>query len=81
MLIEYLNKSLEGADYKKLEDGTWFAEIPGFAGVWANARTLEECRRELVEVLEEWILLKLQDHEQVPVVAGIDLSMRKAVGA
>jgi len=81
MLIEYLNKSLEGADYKKLEDGTWFAEIPGFAGVWANARTLEECRRELVEVLEEWILLKLQDHEQVPVVDGIDLSMRKAVGA
>ena len=81
MLIEYLNKSLEGADYKKLEDGTWFAEIPGFAGVWANARTLEECRRELVEVLEEWILLKLQDHEQVPVVDGIDLSIRKAVGA
>ena len=81
MLIEYLNKALEGADYKKLEDGTWFAEIPGFAGVWANARTLEECRRELVEVLEEWILLKLQDHEQVPVVDGIDLSMRKAVGA
>ena len=81
MLIEYLNKALEGADYKKLEDGTWFAEIPGFAGVWANARTLEECRRELVEVLEEWILLKLQDHEQIPVVDGIDLSMRKAVGA
>lgn len=81
MLIEYLNKALEGAEYKKLEDGTWFAEIPGFDGVWANAKSLEECRRELVEVIEEWILLKLQDHERIPVVDGIDLTLRKAVGA
>lgn len=58
MLFEYIQKALERAQYKKLDDGTWFAEIPGFQGVWANAHTMEECRHELEEVLEEWVNLK-----------------------
>jgi hypothetical protein len=36
MIWEYCHKALEKAEYRKLEDGTWFAEIPGFDGVWAN---------------------------------------------
>jgi hypothetical protein len=58
MLLEYTQKALEKAEYKKLDDGTWFAEIPGFEGVWANGNTVEECRTELLEVLEEWLILK-----------------------
>jgi hypothetical protein len=38
--------------FKILGDGTYFGEVPGFRGVWANANTLEECRKELQEVLE-----------------------------
>ncbi|GFP20642.1 hypothetical protein HKBW3S03_02145 [Candidatus Hakubella thermalkaliphila] len=53
MLLQYTQKALEKAEYKKLDDGTWFAEIPGFEGVWANGNTVEECRTELLEVLEE----------------------------
>ena len=53
MLMEYTQKALEGAEYKRLDDGTWFGEIPGFEGVWANGPTVESCRKELVEVLEE----------------------------
>jgi hypothetical protein len=33
MLSEYIQKALEKARYKVLEDGTWFAEIPDFEGV------------------------------------------------
>ena len=54
MLLEYTHKALEKAEYKKLDDGTWFAEISGFEGVWANGNTIEGCRTELLEVLEEW---------------------------
>ena len=39
MLFEYIQKALEKAEYKVLDDGTWFASIPDFQGVWANART------------------------------------------
>ena len=52
MLNEYIKAALKLADYKKLEDGTWFSEIPGFDGIWANAQSVEECRKELSEVLE-----------------------------
>ena len=41
------------------DDGTFYGEIPGFDGVYANAKTLEACREELEEVLEEWILLRV----------------------
>ena len=59
MLFEYIRKSIgKGRIYKVLDDGTWFAETPGFEGVWANAPTVEECRRELSEVIEEWLVLK-----------------------
>jgi predicted RNase H-like HicB family nuclease len=66
MLTEYIQKALEKALYKVLEDGTWFAEIHGFQGVWANAATVEECRHELTEILEEWLVLKIRDRDPIP---------------
>ncbi len=77
MLVEYVQGALEKAEYKKLEDETWFAEIPGFEGVWANGKTVEECRKELVEVLEEWLILKLRDGDPIPVVKGIEINIKE----
>jgi predicted RNase H-like HicB family nuclease len=70
MLVEYIQKALEKAEYKKIDDGSWFAEIPGFEGVWANGTKVEECRKELIEVLEEWLILKLRDGDPLPVLKG-----------
>jgi predicted RNase H-like HicB family nuclease len=58
VLVEYIQKALEKAQYKALEDETWFAEIPKYQGVRANARTVEECRHEWMEVREEWLLFR-----------------------
>ena len=61
MLTEYIKAAMRVARYEILsEDETFYGEIPGFEGVWANAGTLEGCRDELEEVLEEWILLRGQ---------------------
>ena len=46
MLFEYIQAALEKADYKQLDNNTWFAEIAGFEDVWANGKTVEECRKE-----------------------------------
>ncbi len=46
-------------NYKLLEDGTFYGEIKGFSGVYANAETLEACRDLLQKVLEGWIILGL----------------------
>jgi predicted RNase H-like HicB family nuclease len=78
MLVEYIQGAIEGAEYRKLEDGTWFAEIPGFEGLWANGKSVEERRKELIEVLEEWLVLKIKDRDPIPVIKGIDINIREA---
>ena len=65
MLTEYLEKGLKKAKYKILREGSYFGEIPGLKGVWADGNTLEDCREELREVLEDWILLKVRNAEQL----------------
>ncbi len=80
MLLQYIEAALKKAEYKKLDDGTWFGEIPGFAGVWANGTTVEECRNELSEVLEEWVMLKIRDNDPIPEIDGMKLSIKKVAG-
>jgi predicted RNase H-like HicB family nuclease len=75
MLTNYISAAMHKAHYEILEDdGTFYGEIPGFQGVWANAPTLEACRIELQEVLEDWLLLGLRLNHSLPVVDGIDLA-------
>ena len=77
MLFEYTRKAVEKARYKRLDDGTWFAEIPGFRGVWAQGKTVEACRTELFGVLEEWLILKLRDGEPIPKVGGVTIKIKE----
>lgn len=65
MLTNYLDAQLQKASYKILEDQTYFGEISGLEGVWANAPTLEACRNELRDVLESWIFVKLRHQEEI----------------
>lgn len=66
MITEYIGRKIKMAKYKILKDGSYFGEIPGLKGVWASANNLEDCRKELQEVLEDWLLLKVRDNEKVP---------------
>ena len=76
LLTVYIDEAMKRATYKILEDGTYYGEIAGFQGVWASEATLEGCRRVLQEVLEEWLLLKLRDNEEVPTLGEISLVKR-----
>ena len=77
MLTGYLRAALLRATYKVLEDGSFFGEIPGFDGVWANAATLETCREELEEALEEWLLLRVSRQLLLPAVDNLELRIRE----
>ena len=80
MLTEYLEAAMRRANYEILpDDNTFYGEIPGFDGVYANSDNLETCRSELREVLEEWILLSISRHLPLPVIDGIDLKVKEAV--
>ena len=82
MLTEYINAVLCKAHYEILpgEEG-YFGKIEEIKGVWANADTLEACREELKEVLEEWILLGIKKGQIIPVIDGIDINIKEEVVA
>ena len=77
MISSFINSKLKNATYKILRDKTYFGEIKGLRGVWANGKTLEACRAELKEVLEDWLVLKIRRGERI---AGfrVDTGRRKA---
>lgn len=66
MLSSYIESKLKSASYKILMDGSYFGEIKGIKGVWANSKNLETCRKELREVLEDLTVLKIRCGEKVP---------------
>ena len=78
MLLEYIDAALRHARYEILkDDGTYYGEIPECNGVYANAATLEACREELREVLEEWVLFWVHRHLSLPVIDGIELTIKE----
>jgi predicted RNase H-like HicB family nuclease len=79
MLTSYIQSAMRHAKYEILSDGTYYGEIPGFQGVYVDANSLEDCREQLQEVLEGWILLGLRLGHALPIIDGIDLSIHQEV--
>ena len=78
MLTLYISAAMRKEHYEILEGSEgYIGKIPELQGVWANADTLEACREELREVLEEWIILGLKMGHHIPVIDGIELNIEK----
>ena len=77
MLTHYIGSAMKRAHYEILEDDkSYYGEVKECEGVYANAPTLEECRKELEETLEDWILLRVSKHLSFPEIDGIDLKVK-----
>lgn len=82
MIMQYIQKAMEHARYEILsDDGSFYGEIPECRGVYANAATLEKCRNELEEVLEEWILFRTYKNLSIPAIEGIEIKIREEIVA
>ncbi len=78
MLREYIQAAMRRAHYEILtDDGTFYGEIPGFDGIYANAAALEICREQLEEVLEEWLLFRVSKNLTLPIVDGHELAIKE----
>ena len=82
MLTQYLAPAMTHARYEILpDDGSYYGEIPQCRGVYANTPTIEECRNALAETLEDWLLFRIHRHLAIPVIDGLELTVKKeAVG-
>lgn len=67
MFLEYIQAAMDKATYEIIDDPTpFYGEVPELQGVWAAGKTLEECRRELQSVIEEWIAWRLRFGHPIP---------------
>ncbi len=73
MLTAYIHAALARAVYESLDEEGWYARVPDLDTVWASGPTIEACRAELQSVIEDWLVLRLQEHRPIPVLDGISL--------
>jgi predicted RNase H-like HicB family nuclease len=71
MFAEYIAAALEKAEYEIIDNPEpYYAHVPGLQGVWATGKTFEECRKELISVIEGWIVLGLRMGQPIPPING-----------
>jgi predicted RNase H-like HicB family nuclease len=69
MLIEYIESALDKAKYEIIDDALpYYGEVSILKGVWAQGKTLEECRKNLKDVIEGWIIVRLEKHLIIPTI-------------
>lgn len=78
MISQYIAAALERAHYRLVDDDTFAATVPGLRGVIATGSTLEACRRNLAEVVEEWILVRVAQGMTVPPLGKVVVKVRRA---
>jgi predicted RNase H-like HicB family nuclease len=76
MLTEYIRAAMERARYKIIDDEEpYYGEIPPCRGVWATGKALEECRRNLEEALEDWLLFSIANGFPIPPIGRVRLKV------
>jgi predicted RNase H-like HicB family nuclease len=74
MLIEYVEEALRRTRYEIIDDEEpYYGEIEELRGVWATGKTLEECRNNLKDVIEGWILLSIKRGLPIPKLGNFEI--------
>ncbi len=73
MIRQYVERALRMARYDTLEDGTFYGEVQRLRGVLATGETLEECRDQLAEIVEGWVLVRVAKGLRVPQLGKISV--------
>jgi predicted RNase H-like HicB family nuclease len=61
MITEYINAALQRAKFEIIDnEKPYYGEVPELEGVWATGKTLEECRQDLAEVIDGWLVVRLR---------------------
>lgn len=73
MITEYIQAVLRRDKYE-IEDSVYYAEVLELPGVLAYGSTLENCRQQLIEVIEGWLIVGFRHGYTIPILDAIDLN-------
>ena len=67
MIRDYIDAAMRRDHYEIIDDEEpYYGEVPELQGVWASGKTLEECRENLSDVVEGWVLIRIARGLAVP---------------
>jgi predicted RNase H-like HicB family nuclease len=78
VISRHVEAALRRAGYDKLEDVTFYGKVRGLRGVLSTGETLEECRNQLADVVEEWVLVAVAKGLSVPRLGKIAIRVKTA---
>ncbi len=82
MITEYIQEALNRARYEMIDDDEpYYGEIADIQGIWASGNTLEECRENLKDVLEGWILLSIKKGLPIPRLGSCEIREPQEINA
>ncbi|MCX5718592.1 MAG: type II toxin-antitoxin system HicB family antitoxin [Nitrospirae bacterium] len=82
MITEYIEEALKRARYEIINDEEpYYGEVEELKGVWATGKSLEECRNNLKEVIEGWILLSIKKGIEIPKLGNYEIKEIQEVTA
>jgi len=74
MIQDYINEALKIAKYEIIEDDEpYYAQVDQLKGVWASGKSFEECRNNLIEVIEGWLIIRFQRGLEIPEINGVTI--------
>ena len=73
-LSHYLEAALALAEYERDESGAIVASVPDLSGFFSEGDTFEAARTNLRDAIEGNVLLALQLHLPIPLIAGVLIS-------
>jgi predicted RNase H-like HicB family nuclease len=67
MIAEYIEQALKSAHYELIaDDEPYYGEVKALQGVYATGKTLEDCRSNLKDVIEGWIIISIKKGLEIP---------------
>lgn len=82
MLTQYIQAAMDRAQYEMIDDEEpFYGEVPGLDGVWATGETLEACRRQLAEAIEDWLLFSLAKGLPIPALGNLAIRVPERIAA
>jgi len=77
MISRYVQEALHRAAYSVVDGNTYCATVPGLPGVIATGRSLEACRDQLAEVVEEWLLVRVARGLAIPRLGTVRVRVKR----
>ena len=82
ILLRCIQAALDRAHYEVIEDEEpFYGEVPELAGVWATGATLEECRNNLTEAIDDWLLFSVAKGLPIPALGENSIHVPEEVAA